>query len=145
MYKGCLKFCTTLDLALSLKAPFAGAVNAFRVTWTRRGRSGINYAWLHETRKNKKANIKCNNYQGLPVESHQGRPESLETFQPSLIRIRPKMKWSVKAYFEKDDFRWLLQAAHFSTKNPINKPAMNNRRILMAAVIHFVHPVEKDS
>ena len=49
--------------------------------------------------------MKCNNYQGLPVESHQGRPESLETFQPSLIRIRPNMKWSVKAYFEKDDFR----------------------------------------
>ena len=38
-----------------------------------------------------------------------------------------------------------LTGAHFSTKNPINKPAMNNSRILMAAVIHFVHPVKKDS
>ena len=33
---------------------------------------------------------------------------------------------------------------HFSTKNPTNKPAMNNRRLLIAAVFHFVHPVEKD-
>ena len=32
---------------------------------------------------------------------------------------------------------------HFSTKNPINKPAMNNRRRLIATVFHFVHPVEK--
>ena len=37
------------------------------------------------------------------------------------------------------------QATHFSTKNPVNKPAMNNRRLLIAAVFHFVHPVEKDS
>ena len=27
----------------------------------------------------------------------------------------------------------------------MNKPAMNNRRILIAAVFHFVHPVNKDS
>ena len=32
-----------------------------------------------------------------------------------------------------------------STKNPINKLAMNNRRLLIAAELHFVHPVEKES
>ena len=32
---------------------------------------------------------------------------------------------------------------HLSTKNPINKVAMNNRRLLIPAVFHFVHPVEK--
>ena len=32
-----------------------------------------------------------------------------------------------------------------STKNPINKLAMNNRRLLIAAEFHFVHPVEKES
>ena len=32
----------------------------------------------------------------------------------------------------------------FSTKNPINKLAMNNRRLLIAAEFHFVHSVEKD-
>ena len=37
------------------------------------------------------------------------------------------------------------QATHFSTKNPINKPAMNKRTVLIAAVFHFVHSVEKDS
>ena len=31
---------------------------------------------------------------------------------------------------------------NFSTKNQL---AMNNRRLLIAAVFHFVHPVEKDS
>ena len=36
------------------------------------------------------------------------------------------------------------QAAHFSTKNPINKPAKNNKRILIAAVFDFVDPVQKD-
>ena len=41
----------------------------------------------------------------------------------------------------KSDFR-LKQA---TTKNPINKLAMNNRRLLMAAEFYFVHPVEKDS
>ena len=30
-----------------------------------------------------------------------------------------------------------------STKNPINKLAMNDRRLLIAAEFHFVHPVEK--
>ena len=34
---------------------------------------------------------------------------------------------------------------YFSTKNPINKLAMDNRRLLIAAVFHFVHPEEKDS
>ena len=42
-------------------------------------------------------------------------------------------------------FLRLWQATHYSTKNPINKPAMNNGRLLIAAVFHFAHPVEKDS
>ena len=44
----------------------------------------------------------------------------------------------------KSDFQ-LWQPAHFPTKNSINKPAMNQRRLLIAAVFHFKHPVEKDS
>ena len=32
-----------------------------------------------------------------------------------------------------------------STKTPINKLAMNNRRLLIAAEFHFVRPVEKES
>ena len=32
-----------------------------------------------------------------------------------------------------------------STKNPINKLAMNNRRVPIAAEFHFVHPVEGES
>ena len=35
-------------------------------------------------------------------------------------------------------------ATYFSTKNPINKLAMNDGGLLIAAEFHFVHPVEKD-
>ena len=45
----------------------------------------------------------------------------------------------------KSDFQWLWQAVHLSTKSAINKPAMNYRTILIAAVFSFVHQVEKDS
>ena len=34
---------------------------------------------------------------------------------------------------------------YFSTKNPINKLAMKNRTLLIAAEFHFVHSAEKDS
>ena len=73
-------------------------------------------------------------------ESYQVRPESLEAFK-LLLRIKQGEKR--KRCHKKSDFR-LWQATHFSTKNPINKPAVNNRRLLIAAVFHFVHPVEKD-
>ena len=32
---------------------------------------------------------------------------------------------------------------HLSTKNPLNKPAMNNGRLFIGAVFHFENPVEK--
>ena len=32
-----------------------------------------------------------------------------------------------------------------SAKNQINKLDMNNRRLLIAAEFHFVHPVEKET
>ena len=59
----------------------------------------------------------------------------------TLLRIKQGEKR--KRCHPKSDFR-LWQATHFSTKNSINKPAMNNRRLSIAAVFHFVHPVEKD-
>ena len=59
----------------------------------------------------------------------------------TLLRIKQGEKR--KRCHPKSDFR-LWQATYFSTKNPINKLAMNNRRLLIAAVFHFVHPVEKD-
>ena len=60
-----------------------------------------------------------------------------------LLRIQQGEKQN--RFLPKSDFR-LWQAAHLSTKNSINKPAaMNNRRLLIAAVFHFVHPEEKDS
>ena len=47
----------------------------------------------------------------------------------------------MKLIFETDDaFR---KAAPFLTKNPINRPAMSSKIFFVAAVLHFVHPVEK--
>ena len=60
----------------------------------------------------------------------------------TLLRIKQGEKR--KRCHPKSDFR-LWQATYFSTKNPVNKLAMNNRRLLIAAEFHFVHPVEKDS
>ena len=57
-------------------------------------------------------------------------------FEPSLLYALSKGKWA-KAIHPKSDFRWLWQAAHFSTKKTMNKPATNNLRILLAAVFHF--------
>ena len=37
------------------------------------------------------------------------------------------------------------QVAHITLGPPVKKLAMNNRRLLIAAEFHFVHPVEKDS
>ena len=61
------------------------------------------------------------------------------------VMWKHSIKLSLKTVPSAIGFPITLQAAHFSTKNPINKSAMNNRRILIAAVFHFVHPVEKDS
>ena len=54
--------------------------------------------------------------------------------------LRIKQGEKRKRCYPKSDFQ-LWQATHFSTKNTINKPAMNNRRLLIAAVFHFVYPV----
>ena len=64
-------------------------------------------------------------------ESYQVRPEPLETFEPSYA--------SSKVKNENDAIR----KRRISTKNPLNKPAMNNRGLFIAAVFNFVYPVEK--
>ena len=56
----------------------------------------------------------------------------------------PPSWWTFKRFHPKSNYR-IRQATHFSTENPVNKPAMNNRRLLIAAVFHFLHPEEKDS
>ena len=60
----------------------------------------------------------------------------------TLLRIQQGEKR--KRCHPNTDFQ-LWQATHLWTKKPINNLAMNNRRLLIAAVFHFVHPVEKDS
>ena len=68
-------------------------------------------------------------------ESYQGRPKLLETFKPSYAFKQGEKQ---KRRYPKSDYRIL-------TSDAINKPAMNNRRLLIEAVFHFVHPVEKGS
>ena len=61
-----------------------------------------------------------------------------------IILVRIQQDEKQKRGHPKSDYR-LWQATHFSTKNPINKPAMNKRTLLIATVFHFLHLVEKDS
>ena len=96
----------------------------------------MNYAHLHETSWNLHESKKNKHQiqwllrlirQDAAPGSHQVRPESLVTFQPCYVSSKVKNEnGAIQA-----DFRWLWQAVDFSTRNPINKPAMNNRRILM--------------
>ena len=39
---------------------------------------------------------------------------------------------------------FFLSCGAFLNQNPIKKPAKNNKRMLLAAVFHFVDPVQKD-
>ena len=39
---------------------------------------------------------------------------------------------------------FFLCCGTFLNHNPVNKPAKNNKRMLIAAVFHFVDPVKKD-
>ena len=39
---------------------------------------------------------------------------------------------------------FFLSCGAFLNHNPVNKPAKNNKRMLIAAVVHFLDPVEKD-
>ena len=93
----------------------------------------------------KKTNIKYNNYLGLPFEIQFLKAikegHSCETFKPSYALSKVKNKNDAI----RNRITEFWQATHFSSKNPVNKPAMNNRRLSIAAVFHFVHPEEKDS
>ena len=53
-----------------------------------------------------------------------------------IILVRIQQGEKQKRCHPKSDYL-LWQATHFSTKNPINKPAMNKRTLLIAAVFHF--------
>ena len=105
----------------------------------------INCARLHENRYIKKKKKTSNTiitqtchsrYSSWKLSSKAGIAWDFWT----LLRIKQGEKR--KRCHPKSGFR-LWQATHLSTKNPINKLAMNNRILLIAAVFHFVHPVEK--
>ena len=96
----------------------------------------------------RKTNIKCN----IIIQAYRSRCGSLKPSSKArivkdfstLLRIQ-QGEVLREAYFWK---RWFsitfCQAAHFSTKNPIDKPAKNNKRILIAAVFHLADAVQKD-
>ena len=69
----------------------------------------------------------------LKVSSNAGIASDFAT----LLRIKQDENENVAIRKRISDFD--------STKNPINKLAMNNRRLLIAAEFHFVHPVENES
>ena len=98
--------------------------------------------------KNKQTNIKCN----IIIQAYRSRcswwkPSSKVRIAKDFSTLLRIQQGEVlrEAYFWK---RWFpitfCQAAHFSTKNPIDEPAKNNKRILIAAVFHFADAVQKD-
>ena len=78
-------------------------------------------------------------YQSWSTKNYQVRPKSLQTFQPSYVSSKVKNENDAIRNRISDFDKWCI---NFSTKNQL---AMNNRRLLVAAEFHFVHPVEKDS
>ena len=90
--------------------------------------------------------MKYNNYSGLPfemqLESHQVRPETLawDLSTPLQIEQVKNENDAIRNRISDFDKRRISQP-----KTPINKPAINDRRLLIAAEFHFVHPVYKDS
>ena len=73
-------------------------------------------------------------------ESYQVRPESFEIFEPSYA--------SSKVKTQNDAIRnriSVFDKRRISNKKTINKLAMNERRLLIPAIFHFVNPEEKGS
>ena len=71
-----------------------------------------------------------------------GNSSSNLDFSHSLAR---RSKLTKSSFFLKtmiSDF--FLSSGAFLNHNPINNPAKNNKRMLIAAVFHFVDPVQKD-
>ena len=83
-------------------------------------------------------------YSSFPVEMQFGNPSSkarvTEDFSTFLLAKRSKLaKSSLVLKTMISDF--FLSSGAFLNQNPINNPAKNNKRILIAAVFHFVDPV----
>ena len=64
---------------------------------------------------------------------------ALGTFQPASSKVKNENN-VIRNRISDFDKRRISQP-----KNSINKPAINKRRLLIAAVFHFMHPVEKNS
>ena len=119
-----------------------GQIIVSNLTNAHKPNSRINYARLHiklDIKKKTSNTIITQAYHSRCTENYQVRPESLQTFQPSYASSKVKNE-NDTIRNEISDF---TKATYFATKNPINKLAMNNRRLLITAEFHFVHSVEK--
>ena len=119
-----------------------GQIIVSNLTNAHKPNSRINYARLHiklDIKKQTSNTIITQAYHSRCTENYQVRPQSLQTFQPSYASSKVKNE-NDAIRNEISDF---TKATYFATKNPINKLAMNNRRLLITAEFHFVHSVEK--
>ena len=93
--------------------------------------------------KKKKPHIKCN----IITQAYRSRCSSethqvIKTFrivqqgEVSLTKSSLFLKTMISDFF--------LSSGAFLNHNPINKPAKNNKRMLIAAVFHFKDPVQND-
>ena len=100
--------------------------------------SGINYARLHWIRYKKQTS------NTIITQAYHSRCNPWKLSSKAIIAsdfstlLRIKQGEKRKRCDPKWDFR-LWQATYFSTKNPLNKVATNNRRLLIAAEFHFLY------
>ena len=82
--------------------------------------------------------MQCN-YSSLSVEMQLGNPSSKARIAYDFLHPARRNQLTKSSLFLKtmiSDF--FLSSSAFLNHNPINKPAKNNKRMLIAAVFHFV-------
>ena len=128
MSKGFLKFCKLISNLI------LGQIIVSNLTNVQKLNSRINNARLHKL--DIKTNTKYNNYPGLPFEMQLLKVLSKASIASDFSTLfTHQARWKKKTVPSDIGFlRFRLwQVTYFSTKNPINKLAMNNRRLLIAA------------
>ena len=91
-----------------------------------------------------KTNIKYNNYSGLPFEIQFLK--AIKEGHGCLRLLNPLMhlaRWRTKTMPSENRITEFWQATHFSTKNPISKPVLNNRRLLLLLPVEIIGRKEK--
>ena len=135
MSKGFLKFCKLISNLI------LGQIIVSNLTNVQKLNSRINNARLHKL--DIKTNTKYNNYPGLPFEMQLLKVLSKASIASDFSTLfTHQARWKTKTMPSKIGF--LTLTSDRSLNQNTNKQTIHEW-LLIAAVFHFVHPVEKDS